>query len=196
MHAHLLIGNNQKQKKLTIDDLAKGSQKLVYEIKKIAEVRKLHELTKLSLQQKTTIIIEDFDEVSEAAQNAFLKALEEPQKNLTYILTAHKLSGILTTIHSRCQITQIGESEIKSKDVNDFDKFYNAKIADRILMISKIKGREPARKFLIGLIKGGSTKLSDDQEVYKTLKQATQTLEAIEQNGNIQLQLTNFVISV
>ena len=45
--------------------------------------------------------------MSEAAQNALLKALEEPNKNTHFILVAENPKLILDTIKSRCQLFQL-----------------------------------------------------------------------------------------
>lgn len=49
-------------------------------------------------------ILRRFQEAQAAAQNAILKTLEEPARNVVLILTAEEPSAILPTIHSRCQI--------------------------------------------------------------------------------------------
>ena len=44
------------------------------------------------------------DQFNESSANAFLKTLEEPPENVTFILLAHSLGTIIPTIRSRCQI--------------------------------------------------------------------------------------------
>ncbi len=196
MHAYLLVGNNNSQQKKAINKLAKNMQKLDYSLFKIAEVRNLHALTKLSLKSKTAIVVNDFHLATEAAQNAFLKELEEPQDKLIYILLANNTSSILPTIQSRCQVIEVGEKEVTDKDAEFFDIFFNKEPADKLMEISKIKTREQAKAYLTKIINGGSTKITSGQETPHLLKHAMKALEAIEQNGNIQLQLTNFVVKI
>ncbi|MBS4016112.1 MAG: hypothetical protein KGZ86_06755 [Candidatus Latescibacteria bacterium] len=50
------------------------------------------------------IIIVDADRMRHDAANALLKTLEEPQKDTLFILTTERVSNILLTIRSRCQI--------------------------------------------------------------------------------------------
>ncbi|MEO0092301.1 MAG: hypothetical protein ABIK61_06305 [candidate division WOR-3 bacterium] len=50
------------------------------------------------------VIIVDADKMTNEAANAFLKTLEEPQKQTLFILTTERLSYIIPTIRSRCQI--------------------------------------------------------------------------------------------
>lgn len=197
MHAYLLIGNKESLKKKTIADLCdKGSQKLSYSLQNISDVRKLHGLTKLALKQKTAIVIDAFDQTTEAAQNAFLKELEEPQPNLTYILIANRAEGILPTIHSRCQIIELGQKQPLNRDIQTFQNFYQAKPAERLLITSKIKTRDQAYNFLGRLISGGSAEIPTNPMAAHTLCRAIKALKALEQNGNVQLQLTSFVIGI
>lgn len=50
-----------------------------------------------------TVIIHDAEKMNEAAQNALLKTLEEPDgRTAFFLLTAHP-EGLLATIHSRCR---------------------------------------------------------------------------------------------
>lgn len=50
------------------------------------------------------IIINPADQMSEAAQNALLKSLEEPNANTHFLLVAENEQQLLATIRSRCQV--------------------------------------------------------------------------------------------
>ena len=52
---------------------------------------------------KAVLIVDDAHKMSEGAQNAFLKTLEEPFPGATIILVTHDEGGILSTILSRCE---------------------------------------------------------------------------------------------
>jgi DNA polymerase-3 subunit delta' len=53
-------------------------------------------------------IIDPADEMSEAAENAFLKTLEEPPPHVTFILIASDSEKLLETIRSRCARIDFG----------------------------------------------------------------------------------------
>jgi DNA polymerase-3 subunit delta' len=81
---------------------------------------------KLALTQNTAgrrvILICNADEMNTEASNAFLKTLEEPQDNVTIILTTAKPDSILPTIQSRCQVLKFGildQKQIAEKLVQD-----------------------------------------------------------------------------
>lgn len=54
-------------------------------------------------------IIPEAERMTESAQNAFLKTLEEPPPDTVLIMTSTNLSRLLTTISSRCQIIRLGK---------------------------------------------------------------------------------------
>ncbi|MGQ9572608.1 MAG: DNA polymerase III subunit delta' [Dehalococcoidia bacterium] len=49
------------------------------------------------------IIIDPADAMNEAAQNAFLKTLEEPPPDVVFVLVTSRPQALRATIHSRCQ---------------------------------------------------------------------------------------------
>lgn len=49
------------------------------------------------------LIVDDADRLSEAAQNAFLKTLEEPFPRTAMILVTHNEGALLETVRSRCE---------------------------------------------------------------------------------------------
>ncbi|GCD08384.1 DNA polymerase III subunit delta' [Clostridium tagluense] len=67
---------------------------------------------------KKVIIIYEADKMTTQAQNAFLKTIEEPPKNVTILLLCENLEVILDTIKSRCQI-----HKLKSLTVDEMEKF-------------------------------------------------------------------------
>lgn len=50
------------------------------------------------------VLIEDADTMNNSAQNAILKILEEPPKNVLILLVAHRLGKIISTVRSRSRV--------------------------------------------------------------------------------------------
>lgn len=75
--------------------------------------------------------IEEAQNLTIEAQNAFLKTLEEPPERTIVILTAPSIDSLLPTIVSRCQILSLKRIILEEK--NDDDK----KFIEFILLISK-----------------------------------------------------------
>jgi DNA polymerase III delta' subunit len=55
--------------------------------------------------RRKVIIVLDADQMNQVASNAFLKTLEEPQPDSTFILVTERPHKLLDTIRSRCQMT-------------------------------------------------------------------------------------------
>ncbi len=187
MHAYLIVGQSSDYvNKIT-------STKFEFPLLKIADVRELNRFTRLKLTEKTAIIIRDFDLASEETQNAFLKALEEPQENLTYILTVTNVESVLETVVSRCEIIEIPNSKLQIPDNTkiQIDKFIDSEIGERFLVTSKITKRDEAIEFMKNLIIVGHSEMTN----FDILESALLTLRNLEANGNVILQLTNFVLN-
>lgn len=54
--------------------------------------------------KKKVFIVLDAEDMNEESSNAFLKLLEEPPQNQIFILTTSRISGILSTVLSRCRV--------------------------------------------------------------------------------------------
>lgn len=52
------------------------------------------------------MILEESDRIAERSQNALLKALEEPNRSVTWVLVADALDPFLPTILSRCRVVE------------------------------------------------------------------------------------------
>lgn len=73
-------------------------------------VEDLNEMTTFRPFESATriVIIEDADRMNEAAQNKFLKTLEEPPSNTSFVLLSAQPRFLLPTIRSRCQRVRFG----------------------------------------------------------------------------------------
>jgi len=73
----------------------------------IEQVRNLYVLTRSSSQVRRVFVLEAADQMSHPAQTAFLKLLEEPTANTSFLLVSHEPEKLLPTIHSRVQSVEI-----------------------------------------------------------------------------------------
>ena len=188
MHAYIIATQSTINAKLQITNLATKhkAKQIPFVLQKIDDLRELKKLVKFSFSEKTAIVIEDIDKITIEAANAFLKNLEEPNQNLIYILTASNLNNVLPTIISRCEIhkstnKQIGKST--NTDMNYKDAL-------------NIKDREEAIKFIENLVYYFEDQMSSTKRytpISNHLKLCLDTISALRANGNVSLQLTNFV---
>lgn len=200
MHAYLIVGQQINNLQLTVNNLAKklNAKILEFPIAKIEDTRALNNLIRLSFDEPTLIVIQDIHEATEEALNAFLKNLEEPQENIYFALTAPSVRKVLPTIVSRCQtIRTINNSQltINNKEIEDFLKMATS---EKLGYIDKIKDREKAIELVENTVQLLHSKLHENGVKYESIAQnlevATETLARLKGNGNVNLQLTNFVI--
>jgi DNA polymerase III delta prime subunit len=198
MHAYLIIGEDPKKE---IDKLILSLKtvQIDYQIVKVDDVRELQKNLKLKILAPTAYVITDINKATESAVNAFLKNLEEPQENLYFILTSENENSVLPTIQSRCQIIRSKSSEPTPDDKTTIE-FIKMTIPEKLSKIETIKERDAAKVFLSNLIKS----LHDLLHKYPTrasilanyIEKSDETLKNIEGNGNVNLQLTNMVLSL
>jgi len=193
MHAFLIVGTNNEELKTKSLKLAEKLKAKIMEfpMAKIADTRELRNITKLTFNSPTAILINSIDTITEEAGNAFLKNLEEPQENIYYILTASSLKSILPTIISRCEVIKLTD---KLKFVTN-----NKNLKPTLAIIDKIKDRGEAKEFVQNLIEVAHFNLLNSEN--NKLKEALdleiliKTMNNLKLNGNVQLQLTNMIIS-
>ena len=149
-HAHLLVGRDGIGKSILAKNiglkiLGKDQDKqyvdlMEWHIEKnkstigVNSIRALiEEINKKPFEgDKKVIIIYDSDKMTVQAQNAFLKTIEEPPKNVTILLLCENIEVILDTIKSRCQI-----HKLKSLNSDEMGKFLKINYCD--LSLEEIK---------------------------------------------------------
>lgn len=195
MHAYLIITSDIDIAQTKIQEIL-NNQKLIrrdWELNKISDVRQLEQFTKLSLSNPTAIVINNFENASIAAQNAFLKNLEEPQTNLKYIICSQTAGNILPTIHSRCEIIQLKSNKKYSDEIlNIADDFIKGDYETRYKIITKLGNkREPAQKLAEAILHQSGILLKKGKLNHEFAEKAQNCLYAIQRNGNVGLQLIN-----
>ena len=142
-HAHLLVGEDGIGKSILAKNiglmiLGKDQDKqyvdlIEWQVEKnkstigVNSIRSLvEEINKKPFEgDKKVIIIYHADKMTVQAQNAFLKTIEEPPKNVTIFLLCENLEVILDTIKSRCQI-----HKLKNLNVNEMEEFLKINYCD------------------------------------------------------------------
>ena len=118
------------------------------------------------------IVIEGADRANEQAQNALLKALEEPLPRQMFVLVADEPGRLLPTIRSRAQPLRVGP--VPKAELRDWLIKEERQAPDRAALISRLAGgltgraidyarvadlltwREATQRELLELIAGGS----------------------------------------
>lgn len=195
MHSYLFLGSNLKtvENKINEFSLSINAQVIDYECQNIEQVRDIKHATSLSFPTITVVYLPSIDNASAEAQNALLKTLEEPRKNIIFALSATNEGEVLPTIISRCEVRRVN-SPVSDEDIEYFNEFFKLSVGGKLKMTSEISSREDAIAFLERLINGGSVSLNQNPNYYAILESGQTALERIKGNGNVQIQLTNFVV--
>lgn len=94
------------------------------------------ELSLKNATGKTLLIINNAELLTEEAQNALLKILEEPAPNLVIILYTNSNDNLLPTVRSRCYSVEIGKPELKILKDYLIDKGYKESDIEKALNVS------------------------------------------------------------
>ncbi len=120
----LITKNKEEAKKYLFKEIVKKND-LFFEIipeKKeysINNIKNLWSETKIFNKSKRIYFLANFHIASLEAQNAFLKLLEEPPKNVLFVITTDNQNKLLSTIVSRTKIINLNK---KVSTENDLDK--------------------------------------------------------------------------
>ena len=89
--------------------------------------------------QGRVILLYGVEHMNEASANALLKVLEEPPENVTFLLTASSLAGVLPTIRSRCYDFTL--APVTQTECADYCKGQGVPGADAKLLSAVFDGR-------------------------------------------------------
>ena len=117
---------------------------------KIEQIRNLQKeaYLKPTEARKKVYIIYDADSMAHEASNCLLKTLEEPPRDVIIILISLHLSGLLSTIISRCQIIRFSQMPLKTsynEAATFIDEFLNAEdpfVSDTLEFVRRPKGEQ------------------------------------------------------
>lgn len=194
MHATLLIGKGSVLDN-KISSLTKNQKTINFPLQKISDVRDLIQFTNITVDKPTTIILKNIHTSSIPAQNAFLKRLEEPQKNLSFILTANDDHNILSTIFSRCTSIYLAPSKTKT-DLSKAKKFFKSSIGEKFTITQKLRSRDDVKKFTNELLEASHQLILKNPDKSHLAEHTLNCLNALKANGSPQLHLTNLVANL
>lgn len=200
MHAFLLIGTNEEAIEKRARDLVKkfNARLIPFTLEKIADVRELGTMTKLTPSERQAYYIEHIEEATQDAANAFLKQLEDNEKTM-YILTASTEDRVLGTIVSRCQVIRIQSPT--APDEKPLITFIEKSPGEQLQIVDRIKKRDEAILFVRTLLSQLHKELIGTNVIFQStighnLSILQRTLTALMKNGNVTIQLTNMVASL
>lgn len=161
-HAHIIAGEDGLGKSIIANEIAirilnkteikQYADIIDYKIKSgkkslgVDDIRSIVEETNRKPYEgdRKVIILYNADLMTEAAQNAFLKTIEEPPEGMYIILLCEKLDNILDTIKSRCQtykLYRLDEVDILNYINKNYGKIDEAELKSVMAFADGIPGR-------------------------------------------------------
>ncbi|MCL4397469.1 hypothetical protein M1403_00320 [Patescibacteria group bacterium] len=151
----------------------------------VGEIRELEGL----ISTGQSVIVENAQNLTEEAQNAFLKTLEEPPAGTEIILLAENEDQLLLTVTSRCLIINIstdrraGKISNQEKQILDWIESYN--FGNGSKWAETVKNRGEAIALIDTLIVASGT---------KHLRQLLKAKKYLQANTNVRLTLENLFL--
>lgn len=122
-----LIGKNENRDYVDIVEFKLKAGRLSIGVNEIRGL--IEEINKKPYESdKKVVIIHNGDKMTIQAQNALLKTIEEPPKNIFIIILCEELNNILETIKSRCQIHKF--IPLKDKELLQYLQNYYSGLKD------------------------------------------------------------------
>tara|TARA_B100001105_G_scaffold245934_1_gene229147 strand:+ start:1802 stop:2632 length:831 start_codon:yes stop_codon:yes gene_type:complete len=103
----------------------------------VSSIRRLYDQTKTTSRGARLIVIDYAERMGVQAQNAFLKLLEEPGKDVHFLLLCHDAGSLLPTIRSRAQLLEVQPAtQAQSEDMLDTLKVSDATKRAQLLFVA------------------------------------------------------------
>ena len=119
-------------------------------------IRRLQTMTRTKTSSRRCIVIYMADTMKHEAQNAFLKLLEEPADNISFVLLAHNSDRFLSTVISRLQRITIRPITTEQSD----------------MLLTRLKVDDPKKRQQLLFLADGKpsrlSKLSNDDELFES----------------------------
>lgn len=134
-------------------------------------------------------VINNIDVSTDEAQNKLLKVLEEPPKNVYFLISAKSEDKVLATIKSRCdkiKINQIADEEILKVCQNQFAVVLGSGYIGKTLELEKNENLKQIADFAVSLF----TELKSSKQVLKFSKQFLE----LKSNLNLILRIMSLCI--
>ena len=167
---------------------------------KIDTVRTIQDLLKYGPlhQSKYFTIIPQADKLTKEAANAFLKTLEEPPENTTFILlttNSHKLPKTILSRSNQLYIPPPLQPEIRPEHYLTFEKVLSMPIFDKLQYSQEIIDKKEKLDTLIFYWLEDITK-ANQESYYKYIPSLISCLENSQFNTNKKLQLDALLSSL
>lgn len=164
----------------------------------IEQAREIKEFLSLKPYQgnRRAVVLIGAENLTDAAQNALLKTLEEPPENTVLILGVTSEDQLLPTVLSRCRVINLRRDNQNSENFNkDIKNLLESPMEKRFQFIEKLDKKE---EFLVALTAYYRDQLlkGDDRKSKNFLKDLIEAERWANQNVNIRAILEYLMIKL
>jgi len=184
---------------LNDDSLEDFSPLPIDEVRSLTQSMTFHPYT----SDRSVYILFNIDRCSVAAQNALLKALEEPPAHVDIILTTSQISAVLPTICSRCHIEKLGvsinPSSLQYQSIsNDIEVTITNRMSSVFGISERYKERGEAQEFCRVAVEYALKELEKSPSAKRMhqVKVFLQASEYLKQNANVRLVLEDALLAI
>lgn len=124
---------------VSVEAASEGAARKAISVDQMREVQQAASLNPYEGRTRV-VIIDPADEMSESAENAFLKTLEEPPPHVTFVLIASDSEKLLETIRSRCARIDFG---LVAADDIEAELRERGAIPDEARLLARLSGGRP-----------------------------------------------------
>jgi len=165
----------------------------------IETVRNLEALTRTKQTAHQTFIIEQADQLTLPAQNAFLKLLEEPNDNISFVFLATSPQPLLPTVLSRAKIFYLSSPDPTPLSSATLAQARTLVAGHKKDLLSLANTLAKDRPRALGVVRAAISELYRSQLTHPTptfLKKLDRLLAleaALKANGHIKLHIVNMI---
>lgn len=222
MQTFLIVGGNKKKREIKAEEIldirisGQENNPDFFHLEPllsigIEEARNLQKFLQLKAYGvgKKLVYISEAQFLTEEAQNALLKTLEEPAENCLLVLSAPDDSLLLPTIVSRCEIVQLPQEaqvfldkEEKAKAIKELKKLFSLSVGERLIFLEEegiYKEKENVINWLDKMTVAGREVLLSEknpEKILKFLKGINQVKSYLKANCNLRLTMEVFISEI
>lgn len=210
-HAYLFVGNDVDKINEAIDFVTFSKKCMIGDVISVAPEEKTGKAGEIKMEQVKSLlhdvslttnnvsriaIIYSADKLNISSANMLLKTLEEPPKNIIFILVSGTES-VITTIKSRCRIYHFG-TDADTDHKYSYDQFVRGTLIDGFKQIEEIVKSEETTPFLDGLSDYLLQVMSEkhDLRLAELVEKTQLTKKMIKGNANQRLTLENLFLDI
>lgn len=211
-HAYLLIGKNDFEYDQFVDTLMTETKSRKAEVVEIGLDRKEGKRGEIKIEQMLTFLrqmilsslgefriglIKNCERLNHVSANAFLKTLEEPPKNVIFVLQSN-YDTVIETIKSRCRTVRLSQSKATENHTKSYNFNHSDNLVDIFDQIEKAVKDGQTDEFIESVVSYLRSKMLEDKNkaCCNLIERAEESRRRISGNANARLVIENLILEI